>query len=456
MPSADDAALAGRHVIVMGLGRFGGGVGVTRWLAAQGARLTVTDSADASNLADSIAKLGDLEIEYRLGGHDPRMLVDAELLVVNPAVPKDRSPFIQEASRRQIHCTTEINLFLERCPARVVGVTGTAGKSTTAAMIHEVLGGATTPGNTYLGGNIGGSLLEDVATMSPEDVVVLELSSFQLADLSGIARRPDLGVIVSLWPHHMDRHGTFEAYLDAKLNMIRGAVNGTPLVIGFDDAELMARVSRVANENGVRLLSASDYAPSARLRIPGEHNRMNARCAAAVCAELGVDDETVRVGLERFRGLPHRLQHVGCIDGVDYYNDSKSTTLRWAAAALRAFDRPVIALIGGKPRSAPHDELIAAVAHHAGEVVCFGTVGASLHDAVAERAAGGMVLHRADALADAFAIARRDARDGDVVLLSPGFESYDAFVNYEQRGDEFAALVHVAGAAGDRSPAGGR
>lgn len=448
--------LADRRVIVMGLGRFGGGIGVTRWLVAQGARVTVTDSADESLLADSIAQLGDLEIEYRLGGHDPRMLDDVDLLVVNPAVSRGRSAFIQEASRRRIRLTTEINLFLERCPARVVGVTGTAGKSTTAAMIHEVLRGAKTSGSTYLGGNIGGSLLGDLDVMSPDDVVVLELSSFQLADLSVLARRPDVGVFVSLWPHHLDRHGTFEAYLDAKLNMIRGAVNGTRLVIGFDDAELVALVSRVASENGVRLLSASAYAPSSRLGMPGEHNKMNARCAAAVCAELGVGDEMVRSGLERFRGLPHRLQYVGCIDGVDYYDDSKSTTLRSAAVALNAFDRPVIALIGGKPRLAPHDELIAALIHHAREAVCFGAVGASLIGAMTERVAGSVVLHRADAMADAFAIARRDARSGDVVLLSPGFESYDAFTNYEHRGDAFAALVHGACEGNARSPSGRR
>ena len=147
---------------------------------------------------------------------------------------------------------------------------------------------------------------------------------------------------------------------------------------------------------------------------------------------------------------------MACVDDVDYYNDSKSTTLRSAAAALSAFDGPVIALIGGKPRSLPHDELIAAVARYAREAVCFGAVGASLHDALSKQVGNGVVVRRTDALADAFVIAQCDAHDGDIVLLSPGFESYDAFANYEQRGEVFAALVHGAGAGNARSPSGRR
>ena len=176
-PRAGDVSLRGKRVVVMGLGRFGGGVGVSRWLAHQGARVLVTDLADHAALDGSLAQLAELPIEYRLGSHDDRDLQGADLLVVNPAVHKERSEFFQEAVARGIPWTTEINLFLDRCPGRVIGVTGTVGKSTTAAMIHRILTGrggqpmhpvGRAGFRVYLGGNIGGSLMEDLATMSPQ------------------------------------------------------------------------------------------------------------------------------------------------------------------------------------------------------------------------------------------------------------------------------------------------
>lgn len=440
----------------MGLGRFGGGVGAAMWLARQGARVLVTDRADPTHLKPSIELLADYPIDYHLGGHRPADLNDADLLVVSPAVFKERNPFFQQACDRGIPWTTEINLFLERCPARVVGVTGTAGKSTTAAMIHAILRGAAsarttaaTPGagsghaNCYLGGNIGRSLLADLSSMTPDDTVVLELSSYQLADLPRIHRRPDLAVYVSVWPHHLDRHGTFDAYLDCKLNMIRDASPECGIVLGMPDGDVADRVRAAARDADLRIVAVTEGGVPCALKVPGRHNIHNARCAAAAARWLGVDDAAIRTALASFPGLPHRLQFVAETDGVVYYNDSKSTSPKATIAALNAFDCPVIALVGGKRRDVDCQTLAAALGASARTVICFGEAAPALFDAI-QRVVGhdGRVrLARHATLDRAVATAQREARPGDVVILSPAFPSYDAFVNYEQRGETFTSLV---------------
>lgn len=427
----------------MGLGRFGGGIGAARWLAAHDARVIVTDLADRAALSDSIAQLADIDLRFELGGHRADLLTDAALVVVSPAVPQERSPFFAEIVRRNVPWTTEINLFLARCPATVIGVTGSAGKSTTTAMIHAGLSASWSGGACYMGGNIGRSLLADVAEMSERDVVVLELSSFQLADLPRIARRPELAVLVNAFPHHIDRHGSFDAYVDAKLNIIRGATACTPVVIGGHDDRLIARVRDVADSFGGSIIRAGDEPPPTGLTLPGAHNADNARCATVVCRLLGLDADRTAAALREFRGLPHRLEFVGLFNGVRYYNDSKATCPTTATASLRAFDRPVIALMGGKARDVSLDLLQSAIRESARSLFCFGGGGAILADAVRLDATCGPrpVIEIAATFGEAVASACRAARDGDIVLLVPGFESYDEFPNYEHRGRAFAEIV---------------
>lgn len=436
--SSPPVHFTGKRVVVMGLGRFGGGVGVARWLGRQGARVLVTDLADEATLRDSIDQLADWSIDFRLGGHDSADLDDADLLVVNPAVHKDRSSFFQEAVRRSLPWTTEINLFLERCPARVVGVTGTAGKSTTAAMIHTVLSG-----KAYLGGNVGRSLLSELGEMTSDDVVVLELSSFQLADLQGIARRPDLAVITTIWPNHLDRHGTFELYLDAKLNIIRGAKANTSLVLGDIEGSPLDVIKQFAEHARVEIIFSQERTSEIQVGVLGRHNVLNAQCAATACTLLGVETDAIGRGLEQFRGLPHRLELAGHCDGVEYFNDSKSTSPKAAATALRAFDRPVVVLVGGQDKEVSLDEMVDTILLRAEAAVCFGAAGGRVYEAIDRARAGNSTpeLERVDRLGDAVECARRLARTGDVVLLSPGFPSYDEFLNYEDRGAAFTSRV---------------
>src|ERR1043166_4919005 len=218
------AEFKGKRVIVMGLGRFGGGIGVTRWLCGQGADVHVTDLADAEALQESVAALDGLPVTYRLGGHDEADLDRCDVLVVSPAVDKRRSEFFQVARRRNIPWTSEMNLFLQRCRGRIVGVTGSVGKSTTTAMIGAILDAASEKwkhGRVWLGGNIGKSLLDDLSNIGERDIVVLELSSFQLEDAAEIRMSPNIAVVTNVKENHLDRHGTMGEYAAAKGNIYR-------------------------------------------------------------------------------------------------------------------------------------------------------------------------------------------------------------------------------------------
>lgn len=439
-------AFARKRVIVMGLGHFGGGIAVSRWLAEQGALVTVTDLASPAKLAEGVAELKDLPITFHLGGHDLSDLDGCELLVVSPAVPKDRSEFVQEAVCRGVPISSEMNLFVERCRARcIVGITGSAGKSTTTAMLGSILDHALSGKGRrgWMGGNIGRSLLSDLPAIQPEDVVVLELSSFQLEDLQRLERSPHLALITNIQPNHLDRHGTFEAYADAKLNIVRFQTSADRVYVHKDDDELAARVTGVRSPGRlVRYDWGSKFQP--HLHLPGGHNRVNAAGAIALARGLDISDDLIGEGLARFKGLPHRLEWVGEVDGVRYFNDSKSTTAESTRIAVDAFDEPVIALVGGRGKGAPFDELSRHLAKRAKAVIAYGETRDIFQEQVSRfaREAGCSVSVRSVArLDEAVAASRELAKSGDVVILSPACTSYDLFSNYEERGDTFRRLV---------------
>jgi len=448
----DAMDLTGQRVVVMGLGRFGGGIGVTRWLVRSGAKVTVTDRASAEALADSVAQLSDADVTLHLGGHDPADLDDCDLLVVSPAVAKARSEFVQDALARGIPLSSEMNLFIERCPARrVVGVTGSVGKSTTTAMLGAILTSASSAGflpRVRVGGNIGQSLLDDLAAMEPDDIVVLELSSFQLEDLAALAWSPPLAVITNIQPNHLDRHGTMEAYTEAKLNIVRFQSPDGRVFIHEGEDGLAGEVARVgAGPRTCRYRFDPSFRAS--LRVPGRHNEDNAAAAVAVARALGLKDDSIGRGLSAFTGLPHRLEFVAEHDGVRYFNDSKSTGPESTLVALAAFREPTIVLVGGRSKGASFENLGRQLAKQAKAVICYGSAAEVLFDEVArhtDRISAGPQVELAGDFDEAVRRARRLAAPGDVVVLSPACTSYDTFANYEERGERFCTLV--------RGPAG--
>ncbi|HWL93645.1 MAG TPA: UDP-N-acetylmuramoyl-L-alanine--D-glutamate ligase [Phycisphaerae bacterium] len=457
--------LAGKRVVVMGLGRFGGGIGVTRWLCGEGARVLVTDQASADDLRESVAQLADVLVEYRFGAHESADLDGCDRLVVSPAVDKAKSPFVQEAMRRGIALSSEMNLFLERCRGRIIGVTGSVGKSTTTAMIGAILDAASKArgwnhGRVWLGGNIGKSLLDDLPSIAPRDLVVLELSSFQLEDAGPLRIGPHVAMVTNLRENHLDRHGTMHAYASAKANIYRHQHADNWLVLPFSSAEALPdltgpqRVYRFGadDKSGGAGLEYQDNngvprreTLSVSLKIPGLHNVQNAAGAVAVARICGVEDATSLAALAEFGGLVHRLEFVRELDGVQYYNDSKATSPEAAMTSIRAFACPVVALVGGSDKGGSFEAFGQFLARQAKAVVCMGEtrerIAAAIRTAVSD-CARGPVLILSDDFANAIGTARELAKPGDVVLVSPGCASYDWFKNYEQRGDRFREIVN--------------
>ncbi len=440
--NSQPASLRNQRVTVIGLGRFGGGVGVTRWLCAQGARVTVTDKAPAEQLTDSIAALDGCDAQLHLGGHDERDFLDTDLLIVNPAVPKDQ-PQLAAALAAGVNWTTEINLFLERCPGRLVGITGSVGKSTTTAMIGTVLSRRFP---TLVGGNIGRSLLDSLGEITPEHRVVLELSSFQLEDLPRVGRSPHVALVTNLRPNHLDRHGTMAAYGDAKKNLFRFQGPNDVLVLNREDPI----VSSWANEARGRVAFFDSTGEPFELSVPGSHNQLNAAAAWKVAEACGVDRATTADALRTFPGLPHRLCLVTEKHGVRYYNDSKCTTPDGAIVALQSLPpRTAVLIAGGYDKHVGFESLAAVIAERARALVVLGATADQIRTATeaavtaSPRARGEspLVIEPATDLRHATHLAAALARAGDSVLLSPACASWDMFVNYEERGDLFAQIV---------------
>ena len=453
------------RVVVMGLGLFGGGEAVVRHLVARGAKVLVTDLRSEQDLEPTRARLEPLlstdRIRFRLGEHHPDDFSSAEVVVVNPAVPHPwRNPHLQAARKSGARILTEIRLAIGNTPARqVIGITGSAGKSTTSAMIHHLLARTEGAPPARLGGNIGGSLLDDPP---PADAtLVLELSSFMLHWLGGDATAtddrfsPGTAVLTNLAGNHLDWHESLEHYVQSKA-AIRGstvACEAPRLVTLFEtpgpdhplsgfDPWWLPRDGE--SNHSAEHLDAIDSA--LELQVPGRHNQANARLAVlAVMTHLQLRGHPAPPTPEQaaslagllgdFAGLPHRLCRIGEFRGIACYDDSKSTTPEATLLAIDAFEEPgrIHLIAGGYDKGADLSPIAARTSDLAGLY----TVGATAERLASE---GG---HRADTLEAAVRMISERAVHGDTVLLSPGCASWDQFANYEARGAAFAKAVQT-------------
>ncbi|MBT3199625.1 MAG: UDP-N-acetylmuramoyl-L-alanine--D-glutamate ligase [Phycisphaerales bacterium] len=434
--------LAGKKVTVVGLGRFGGGIGVTQWLCGQGAEVTVSDRAMAGDLTASIAQLEGLDVALHLGEHDLNDFLQADLLVVSPAIPQDIPP-LQAAEKAGVPRSSEMNLFIERCPAPIVGITGSVGKSTTTAMVGEILAADHT---VHVGGNIGKSLLGDLEAIKPDHIVVLELSSFQLDQVESLGVSPKISLVTNLTPNHLDRHGTMDAYARAKQNIFRFQDDSSVLILNSADEATTGWGDLAPG----RVEFFDPHAKPFKLQVTGRHNQYNAQAAWAIAREFGVDRQTAADALWEFQSLSHRLQLAAEGRGVKYYNDSKCTTPGGLIVALEAFaPRTAVVIAGGSDKNVSFDEMGAAIAKLAKAIVVIGATADKIAASVElSRTDSTPEIQKADSLQTAVKIASSLAISGDVVLLSPACASYDMFTNYQQRGDLFVRLAEECIAEG--------
>lgn len=439
LPDNDLIATCG-HALVMGLGRFGGGLGVTRALLESGARVTLNDRSSEEQLHGPLQELGTHPaLRVEVGGHRNELLEGVDLLVVNPAVPIPwANPMVVAARERGIRVTTEIEIAYRRLnPSSIIAVTGSAGKSTTCAMVHHAL--QRLGFDSVLGGNFGGSLLDLSHRIDTHTKVVLELSSAMLYWLwgqPGISPplAPAVAGITSLSPNHLDWHGGEDHYNESKRLILRP---GSRQI-------LPASLSDWAGVNNTVILADSDAVEGCA--VPGHHNAMNAAFALACALALRTDQDATVVAdaIRSFPGLPHRLQRAYEHEGVVYFDDSKSTTPQATRLAIEAIGQLVaperVHLIAGGYDKGSDLSPVAGLAAGIAGLYAIG----STAPAVASHP-NAIECGTLDVAMDTI---RQRVREGDVVLLSPGCASWDQFDNYEQRGERFVTLAKGhAGAA---------
>ncbi len=451
----DRLDFAGKNVTVVGLGIEG--VDFVRFLTRRGANVTISDSKPQDKLADRLSDVAGLSVNLSLGGNDNAAVTEADAVFVSQCVPLDL-PAIRQARQRGIPLHSMVGLFLELAPGPVVGITGSSGKTTTTALIAEMLRADERP--VFVGGNIGVGLLEHVSALRPYTWSVLEVSHTQL---QLVDHSPHIAAVLNITPNHLDRF-SWEDYKTLKGNLIRYQAAEDIAILGYDDPETRALQSEVRG----RLLwftmdsklrgegvFVRDGVAIARLdgreeplfaldtvAIRGRHNQENAVAAAAIAIACGLTRDAIATAVAGFRGVPHRLEFVGEVDGAKYYNDSIATTPERALAGLRSFAEPIVLLLGGRDKQLPLDEMAAEALRRCRGIVLFGESADLLQEALNRQPNPRSVpVVRDETLEEAVASAHEMARPGDVVLLSPSCTSYDAYENFERRGEHFRELV---------------
>jgi UDP-N-acetylmuramoylalanine--D-glutamate ligase len=410
-----------RRALVVGLARSGHAAALA--LAKRGVSVVAADrAADADT-----GRLAEAGVEVHVGTEEERLLDDVDLLVKSPGVPGD-SPLPAGARARGIPLWSEVELGFRLLPNRLVGVTGTNGKTTTSELLGAIFRAAGRP--VAVAGNVGRPLTDLVGALPDDAWIVCEVSSFQLEDVHRF--RPRIAVLLNLEPDHLDRHQTFEAYRDAKLRIFENQTEADTAVLPRGFGKVPGGAARVEFSAGERL-------PAEPL-IPGEHNRENAAAATAAARAAGIEDAAIIEALGTFRGVAHRLELVGEVDGVRFVNDSKATNTSAARRGIAAYaGEPLRLILGGSLKGESFDELAEQLPP---TVRSIDLIGEATEELAAALARAGRSYRRSGDLATAVGAAAGEAEPGDVVLLSPACASYDQFRNFEERGDAFRRLVH--------------
>jgi UDP-N-acetylmuramoylalanine--D-glutamate ligase len=478
--------LANKNVVVVGLGRTG--LATARFLHQQGARVLVADTADETQLGDSVRMLREMGVALELGPHRITSFQNADFIVVSPGVSHTIEP-IEQAKSRDIPLMSEVELASRFIKEPIVAVTGTNGKTTTTELLGQMLKNSGI--SVFVGGNIGNPLIEYVGSGQKKQIVVAEISSFQLDTIERF--RPKVSVLLNISADHLDRYPDFEAYADSKIRIFNNQQADDVAVLNGSDPLIRAKTKGIksqrlffpsieANEQGAvlngkriilnlnklkRIQSKIDSAafdklrPRARrgelvagqipnskiqnqvhldiakIRLRGRHNFENACAASLAALASGATLEGIQKTLDHFKGLAHRLEHVATVNGVHYYNDSKATNVDGVLRALDCFSKPVLLLMGGRDKGSNFSVLQDRMRAHAKELIVMGEAAEAIGSALGQLLPTKVAASMQDAVTTAF----QDADPQDVVLLSPGCASFDWYSSYAERGDDFRRAV---------------
>ena len=449
----------GTRVLILGAARQG--LALARWLSLHGARVTLSDMRSADELRVVRESLAEYQIDWTLGGHPLELLDSTDVLCLSGGIPLNL-PIVEEAVKRGIPLSNDTQIFMEVVPCKTIGVTGSAGKTTTTTLVGRMAKNAYGD-KAYIGGNIGDPLINYVDNMEADDVAILEISSFQLDQMT---ISPNVAAILNVTPNHLDRHGTMEAYTAAKARILEFQSEEDTAVLGHDDKgawnlrnkvhgklytfslnELEEGLNGTYLQDGLlNLRDGNAYLPlilREKILLRGDQNVSNVLAAFAIGHASGFPLDAMLDAVEDFRGVPHRLELVRELRGVRWYNDSTATAPERSMAAIRAFDEPIVQLLGGRDKNLPWEELMQLVNERVRRVVLFGEAAEKI-----QKTANGLGLRgdrfpltRVEGLHEAVLKAAELAEPGDVVLLSPGGTSFDEFKDFAERGERFRAWV---------------
>ena len=447
--------LNGKHILVVGLGRTG--VAVTRFLSARGTSVTISDAAPEDTHGEVVREMRELGAFLELGAHGSDTFTTADGIVLSPGVPHT-IPAIQAARDKGIPVIGELELSYRFIREPIIAITGTNGKTTTTELLGRML--AASGKCVFVGGNIGNPLIEVLDHKEPVDILVVEVSSFQLDTVDHF--RPWIGVLLNIAEDHLDRYPDMAAYAASKARLFQRQDSGDTAVLNGSDPRIQ-RISEGipgrklvyydtphefssgtegAAVNGRRITLATRELPTAEiprrlLHLPGDYNAENAAAAALAAVAAGGSLEGITEALKAYRGLPHRTELVATIGGIHFYNDSKATNVDAVIRALNSFEIPVVLILGGRDKGADFSQLIGPVAARVKHVVAMGEAQQSIQSILGKGASVSTAADMAEAVNQAY----RFAATGDAVLLSPACASFDQYDSYADRGDDFRRRV---------------
>lgn len=454
-----------KRVLILGAARQG--QALARWLARHGARVILNDLRPLDDMRAAQAALSDVEVEWVLGSHPLELLERVDLLCPSGGIPLSL-PIVQEALQRGIPLSNDTQIFLETAPCKTIGITGSAGKTTTTALVGKMAvesyrlqvessSALQHAVRVFIGGNIGDPLINYVDEMKPEDLAILEISSFQLEQMTAST---DIAAVLNITPNHLDRHGTMEAYTAAKARLLDFQKKDSAAILGRDDPGSWGLRGRVRGKLYGFSLSTLDegldgsylddglialrdgyaYAPllpREKIQLRGDHNVSNALAAFAIGHAAGFPLDAMLTAAEEFRGVPHRLEFVREFNGARWYNDSIATAPERTMAAIRSFEEPIVLLLGGRDKNLPWKDLAELVHKRVDHVVLFGEAAPLIEAALGPTSGKTRSQVRCAGLREAVHLAAQVAEPGSVVLLSPGGTSFDEFTDFAERGERF-------------------